>query len=197
MTTTPTPAPQMACPCTTFEQDEDCPVGFPSLLCSACAGTGIAPAEKVVALAAEMMKVAEQVDELEDPLAAWESISLIQSQNSQMRRALNKISDLVDDENSGFDEAIDIADAALTSAGGHAPAPHLPSVDEIDAIIERLLDAQQDINLAANETMRQALCDASALIDELEKLLMRVKSAAPAASPTETVEMMGSKEGSP
>jgi hypothetical protein len=38
-------------------------------------------------------------------------------------------------------------------------------------LIERLLDAQQDINLAANVHMDQSLCDASALIDEIEPIL--------------------------
>ncbi len=69
----------ISCPCTTFEQNEDCPVGQPSLLCSACEGKGVASIESVVALAAEMLKVAEQVDELEDPFAAWESIELLKS----------------------------------------------------------------------------------------------------------------------
>jgi len=78
----------ITCPCTTFEQDEDCPVGFPSLLCSACDGKGIATLDKAVALAAEMMKVAEQVDELEDPFAAWESIELLKSQNEKLRTSL-------------------------------------------------------------------------------------------------------------
>lgn len=31
------------CPCTMIEQDETCPVGFPSLLCEACDGRGILP----------------------------------------------------------------------------------------------------------------------------------------------------------
>lgn len=61
-------------------------------------------------------------------------------------------------------------------------APPAPSVavkaDEIDAIVEELLDAQQDINLAANSTMNQSLCDASALIDRVETLLNRVKASA-------------------
>lgn len=38
-------------------------------------------------------------------------------------------------------------------------------------LIERLLDAQQDINLAANSTMDQSLANASALIDEIEPIL--------------------------
>lgn len=71
----------MICPCTTFQQDEDCIEGYPSLLCSACEGKGIAPVETVIALAAEMMKIAEQVDELEDPFAAWETIELLKSQS--------------------------------------------------------------------------------------------------------------------
>lgn len=44
-------------------------------------------------------------------------------------------------------------------------------------LIERLLDAQQDINLAANETMRQSLADASALIDEIEPILRQALNA--------------------
>lgn len=65
------------------------------------------------------------------------------------------------------------------------PAPQagsLPSAAEIDDMIERLLDAQQDINLSANETMSQPLCDASALIDQVETMLRRVRSAALAAT---------------
>lgn len=78
----------VTCPCTTFEQDESCPIGAPSLLCSVCSGTGNAAQDKVVALAAEMLKVAAQVDELEDPFAAWETIDLIKSQNGQLRKSL-------------------------------------------------------------------------------------------------------------
>ncbi|KAA0684577.1 hypothetical protein DTW90_36165 [Neorhizobium sp. P12A] len=70
---------EIPCPCTTFEQDETCPVGYPSLLCGACGGKGVVRAETVIALAAEMLKIAEQVDELEDPFAAWESIELLKS----------------------------------------------------------------------------------------------------------------------
>lgn len=91
------PSPHVPCPCTTFEQSEECPVGHPSLLCSARGGKGEAPVEKVVALAAEMMKVAEQVDELEDPFAAWESIDLLKSHNDQYRKALKKIAMRADD----------------------------------------------------------------------------------------------------
>jgi hypothetical protein len=53
----------------------------------------------------------------------------------------------------------------------------VPSSDAIDDLIERLLDAQQDINLSANETMSQPLCDASALISEVEKMLLLVRAA--------------------
>lgn len=45
---------------------------------------------------------------------------------------------------------------------------------EIEDLIEQLLDAQQDINLAANENMDQSLCDASALIDKTEAMLHRI-----------------------
>jgi hypothetical protein len=92
-----TPAPQhhvvgevvdwigtVVCPCTTLEQDETCPLGSPSLLCGACGGKGVVKAETVIALAAEMLKVAEQVDELEDPFAAWETIDLLKAEKERL-----------------------------------------------------------------------------------------------------------------
>jgi hypothetical protein len=45
---------------------------------------------------------------------------------------------------------------------------------EIDSMIHRLLDAQQDINFEANSRMSQSLCDASALIDDCERLLRKL-----------------------
>lgn len=76
------------CPCTTIEQDEDCPVGYPSLLCGACKGTGRTQESTVTALAAEMLRIASDMGEPEDPFAAWETIDLIKSQNDQLRKAL-------------------------------------------------------------------------------------------------------------
>ncbi len=55
---------------------------------------------------------------------------------------------------------------------------------EVETLIEELLDAQQDINLAANERMDQSLCDASALIDRTESILRRILAAlTPAPQP--------------
>lgn len=88
------------CPCTTFEQGEDCPVGFPSLLCSVCDGKGVATIDDVVALAAEMLKVAEQVDELADPFAAWETIDLVINQNGRLRGAIKPFADFGRDNTS-------------------------------------------------------------------------------------------------
>lgn len=79
------------CPCTTIEQDEDCPVGFPSLLCGACKGTGRAPEATVTALAAEMLRIASDMGEPEDPFAAWESIDLIKSQHGQLRKVVEEL----------------------------------------------------------------------------------------------------------
>lgn len=58
----------------------------------------------------------------------------------------------------------------------HPPAAVAGDDDEHE-LIERLLDAQQDINLVANQRMDQSLCDASALIDEIEPILRRALSA--------------------
>lgn len=59
------------------------------------------------------------------------------------------------------------------------PAASAEPTAEIEDLIDRLLDAQQDINLAANENMSQPLCNASTLIDEVETVLRRL--AAPVA----------------
>ncbi|TCP88941.1 PGDYG protein [Rhizobium sp. PP-CC-2G-626] len=58
----------------------------------------------------------------------------------------------------------------------------MPAPNEINDMIERLLDAQQEINRSANETMSQPLCDAAALIDELEQMLIKIKFAILAAT---------------
>ena len=55
--------------------------------------------------------------------------------------------------------------------------PDIPSptgVPYIDSLLHRVLDAQQDINLAANEQMSQPLCDASVLLDEVEQTIRRM-----------------------
>ncbi|MGY5791944.1 hypothetical protein ACXHXM_17035 len=79
------------CPCTLIEQDEDCPIGYPSMLCGICEGKGHTTPDQVTALACEMIKIASDLGEPEDPFAAWESVSLIQSQNDQLWKALWKI----------------------------------------------------------------------------------------------------------
>ncbi len=48
-------------------------------------------------------------------------------------------------------------------------------------LIERLLDAQQDVNIAANSYMDQSLCDVSALIDEIEPILRKALASPPAS----------------
>lgn len=78
----------------------------------------------------------------------------------------------------------EFADAALSTPATE-PQGYVEGVAaiEIEELIEGLLDAQQDINLAANELMRQSLCDASALIDKTEKLLRQTLAARPAPQP--------------
>ncbi|MDI6835410.1 MAG: hypothetical protein QMD99_06815 [Rhizobiaceae bacterium] len=84
----PAGAQHVPCPCTLVEQDEDCPVGYPSMICGICEGNGHTTQEKVTALACEMIKIASDMGEPEDPFAAWESIDLIKSQHGQLRKAL-------------------------------------------------------------------------------------------------------------
>lgn len=113
------PAPEthvVPCPCTLIEQDEDCLIGYPSMLCGVCKGTGNTTPEQVTSLACEMIKIASDNGEPEDPFAAWESIDLIKSQHAQFRKALDKISGMIDDESAGFDDAIETATYALRLA---------------------------------------------------------------------------------
>lgn len=67
--------PQLvACPCTMNEQDESCLIGYPSLICGVCKGVGHTTQDKITELAVEMLKVASELGETEDPFAAWESL---------------------------------------------------------------------------------------------------------------------------
>ena len=64
--------------------------------------------------------------------------------------------------------------AAIGAGGGWMP----PAVREL---IDRLQDAQQDINLAANTHMSQQLASAAALLDEVESTLRALSATQPAA----------------
>ncbi|MBD9635928.1 hypothetical protein IB277_06425 [Ensifer sp. ENS07] len=122
----PAPCQHVPCPCTLIEQDEDCPVGYPSMICGVCKGTGNTTPEQVSALACEMIKIASDMGEPEDPFAAWESISLIQSEHASFRKALDKISGMIEDENADFDEAIETATHALVAAKAESPQKPAP-----------------------------------------------------------------------
>lgn len=52
---------------------------------------------------------------------------------------------------------------------------------DIDGLIDRLLDAQQDLNLAANVHMDQSIASASTLLDEVEIALRTLAATQPAA----------------
>lgn len=120
----PSPATNMPCPCTLIEQDEDCPVGYPSMICGICKGTGNTTPEQVTALACEMIKIASDNGEPEDPFAAWESIDLIKSQHGQLRAALTQIAGLpilaMQDAWQNSRDMRDIAIAALGTTEGSA-----------------------------------------------------------------------------
>ena len=73
----------ISCPCTTYEQDESCPVGYPSQLCWACGGIGRTTIDKVVALSAEMMRIADEAGETSDPFAAWESLRILDAHTAE------------------------------------------------------------------------------------------------------------------
>lgn len=94
---------------------------------------------------------------------------------------------LVVDPNARPDGMVHIAEEGLNRLLDAARAQPAPldegAAGEPHELIERLLDAQQDINLAANETMRQSLADASALIDEIEPILRQALAGHPSPPP--------------
>lgn len=155
------------CPCTMIEQDEDCIVGYPSMLCSVCAGTGNATEDKIVALAAEMLKVANQVGEPEDPFAAWETIDLLLTPSKQPAPALAPAEKAGvgdgDDRTEGFiagydeglrqskleagivtAEALEKAKAVLKTVRRGALASSVDVLAALDAIDSAALSAQGD-----------------------------------------------------
>lgn len=86
----PAHPPATPCPCTLIEQDDDCPIGQPSLICGVCDGTGNTTPDKVQALAAEMLRIASDLGEPEDPFSAWEKLQGGATQAPAVKvRALN------------------------------------------------------------------------------------------------------------
>lgn len=83
-----------------------------------------------------------------------------------------------------FDKAYDMvvyAERERLAALAH-PAEGLPAraVElEVDDLIDRLLDAQQDLNLAANVHMDQSIASASTLLDEVEIALRTLSATHP------------------
>lgn len=112
----PDPDPQLvACPCTMIEQDESCPIGYPSLICGVCKGVGHTTQDKITALAVEMLKVASELGETEDPFAAWEGLQSTPSSAEAMRKVLVRIRDSESFAYSG-DDLRSWADEALRAA---------------------------------------------------------------------------------
>ena len=72
-----------------------------------------------------------------------------------------------------------------------------PTTQGLDAavreLIDRLQDAQQDINLAANTHMSQQLASAAALLDEVESTLRALSATQPAAQGLELANCKGDK----
>lgn len=83
---TPIDTTATPCPCTMIEQSEDCPIGYPSMVCGVCEGKGHTTPDKISALACEMIKIAQDVGEPDDPFAAWETISLFKTEYERMQR---------------------------------------------------------------------------------------------------------------
>lgn len=76
-------------------------------------------------------------------------------------------------------DASELIDACMAISATH------PTTQGLDAavreLIDRLQDAQQDINLAANTHMSQQLASAAALLDEVESTLRTLSATQPAA----------------
>lgn len=72
--------------------------------------------------------------------------------------------------------------------------PHPTGKPYIDCLLHRLLDAQQDLNLEANESMSQPVADASLLIDEVERAIRKLAAAPPPPAPEQWRTMGGGDE---
>lgn len=69
-------------------------------------------------------------------------------------------------------------------------------VPYLDCLLHRILDAQQDINRVANERMDQSLCDASALLDEVEAAIRKLAAPSDAEpSSQSSLEASGGSNG--
>lgn len=75
---------RVICPCTKIEQDSSCPVGYPSMICGICSGSGTTTRDRIDALAVEMVKIASDLGEPQDPFAAWEAVVARESDVSSL-----------------------------------------------------------------------------------------------------------------
>jgi hypothetical protein len=120
-----------------------------------------------------MMKIAEQVDEPEDPFAVWESIDLIKSQNDQLRIGIKRLSDeeeLLGETKDG--EALSIVSIAAK----------LASSEEARAEQWRLrrdAEGSRDVAMAAADSLRREQEQLRSAVKELKFALfssdMRIK----------------------
>jgi len=79
---------------------------------------------------------------------------------------------------------LDGAFVAMQNTAPAHPAEGVPAQAvelDVDDLIDRLLDAQQDLNLAANVHMDQSIASASTLLDEVEIALRTLAATQPAA----------------
>lgn len=141
--TTPVEPTQVDCPCTMFEQDESCPVGFPSMVCGICGGIGHTTPEKVTALAVEMLRIASDLGEPEDPFAAWEQASPLADKDAEIARLTAELAEMKSERsfivgaNHGWDEAVS------QGAGGPIAARLRDALTAAQGRVERLEGALQ------------------------------------------------------
>lgn len=85
----------------------------------------------------------------------------------------------------------ELRERVLKSAAPAHPAEGVPvqAVElDVDDLIDRLLDAQQDLNLAANVHMDQSIASASTLLDEVEIALRTLAATQPTQQGMEPIE---------
>ena len=90
----------------------------------------------------------------------------------------------------------ELRERVLKSAAPAHPAEGVPVqvVElEVDDLIDRLLNAQQDLNLAANVHMDQSIASASTLLDEVEIALRTLAATQPTAQGVELANCKGDK----
>lgn len=164
------PQTNAPCPCTLIEQDESCPIGYPSMICGVCRGIGSTTPEQVTALACEMIKISSDIGEPEDPFAAWESIDLIRTERAhfykQFQVAWAALTPVSENEKRGMERVLAILRSkqsqAVDEGNGFGPtwSARNKAFNECAEMLRLALEAEATPQTTADSVTDSELLDA-------------------------------------